>query len=134
MVQKPRIRGISNHAAAAAARVTPVADPYEVDAEGNPVAEADSAGETDPVATEALRRQVEATLRFMALSTVVGLVIIAILAVVLADIRGVLILVGFVYLVTSAAAYWYLRRTFNARLARGVPVVAPPADDAPLSG
>jgi hypothetical protein len=116
-----------------------VADPYEVDAEGNPVAEADSAAEgevaveADPAATEALRRQVEATLRFMALSTVVGLVIIAILAVVLSDIRGVMILVGFVYLVTSAAAYWYLRRTFNARLARGIAAAetAPPADDPP---
>ncbi|MDX6654797.1 MAG: hypothetical protein QOH18_1511, partial [Solirubrobacterales bacterium] len=90
-----------------------MADPYEVDDQGNPVAEADSVAEVDPAATEALRRQVHATLRFMALSTIVGLVIIAILAVVLADIRGVLILVGFVYLVTSAAAYWYLRRTFN---------------------
>ena len=69
----------------------------------------------------------------MALSTVVGLVIIAILAVVLGDIRGVLILVGFVYLVTSAAAYWYLRRTFNARLARGIPAAAPSPDDAPPS-
>jgi ABC-type bacteriocin/lantibiotic exporter with double-glycine peptidase domain len=110
-----------------------VADPYEVDDQGNPVAEADSAGEIDPVATEALRRQVDATLRFMALSTVVGLVIIAILAAVLSDIRGVMILVGFVYLVTSAAAYWYLRRTFNARLARGIPATAPapPTDDPP---
>lgn len=53
----------------------------------------------------------------------------------LADIRGVLILVGFVYLVTSAAAYWYLRRTFNARLARGVPVAedAPSAEEPPPS-
>jgi hypothetical protein len=98
-----------------------VSDPYEVDDEGNPVAD-------DP-----LRRQVEATLRFMALTTVIGLVIIAILAVILSDIRGVLILVGFVYLVTSAAAYWYLRRTFNARLARGIAAAetAPPADDPP---
>ena len=110
-----------------------MADPYEVDAEGKPVAEADSVGEIDPAATEALRRQVDATLRFMALSTIVGLVIIAILAIVLADVRGVMILVGFVYLVTSAAAYWYLRRTFNARLERGIPVAAPPADDAPPS-
>jgi len=110
-----------------------VADPYEFDDQGNPVAEADSAGEIDPVATEALRRQVDATLRFMALSTVVGLVIIAILAAVLSDIRGVMILVGFVYVVTSAAAYWYLRRTFNARLARGIPAAdpAPPTDDPP---
>jgi ABC-type bacteriocin/lantibiotic exporter with double-glycine peptidase domain len=105
-----------------------VADPYEVDDQGNPVAE------VDPAATEALRRQVDATLRFMALSTIVGLVIIAILAVVLADIRGVLILVGFVYLVTSAAAYWYLRRTFNTRLERGARVAAPSADDAPPAG
>lgn len=110
-----------------------MADPYEVDAEGNPVAEADSVGEVDPAATEALRRQVDATLRFMALSTIIGLVVIAILAIVLSDIRGVLILVGFVYLVTSAAAYWYLRRTFSARLERGVPVAAPAADDAPPS-
>jgi hypothetical protein len=110
-----------------------VADPYEVDDEGNPVAEADSVAEIDPAATEALRRQVDATLRFMALSTIVGLVIIAILAIAVSDIRGVLILVGFVYLVTSAAAYWYLRRTFNARLERGVPVAAPAADDAPPS-
>lgn len=106
-------------------------DPYEVDAEGNPVADADPAAEIDPAATEALRRQVEATLRFMALSTIVGLVIIAVLAVVLADVRGVMILVGFVYLVTSVAAWVYLRRTFNARLARGVPAAAAtPADDA----
>jgi hypothetical protein len=110
-----------------------VADPYEVDAEGNPVAEADSVAEVDPAATEALRRQVDATLRFMALSTIVGLVIIAILAIAVSNIRGVMILVGFVYLVTSAAAYWYLRRTFNARLARGVPVAAPPAEDVPPS-
>lgn len=119
-----------------------MADPYEVDAEGNPVAEADSAAESeapaevDPAATAALRRQIDATLRFMALSTVVGLVIIAILAVILADVRGVLILVGIVYLVTSVTAYWYLRRTFMARLARGVPApaaaeVSPAADDAP---
>jgi ABC-type bacteriocin/lantibiotic exporter with double-glycine peptidase domain len=74
--------------------------------------------EVDPAAQEALRRQIDATLRFMALSTVVGVVIIAILAVVLSDVRGVLILVGIVYLLTSAGAYWYLRRKFMARLAQ----------------
>jgi hypothetical protein len=78
----------------------------------------DAPAEVDPAATELLRRQIDATLRFIALSTVVGVVIIAILAVLLSDVRGVLILVGFVYLVTSAAAYWYLRRTFMARLAK----------------
>jgi hypothetical protein len=74
-------------------------------------------GEIDPAAQEALRRQIEVTLRFIALSTVVGLMVIAVLAVILSDIRGVLILVGFVYLLTSAGAYWYLRRNFIARLA-----------------
>lgn len=107
-----------------------MADPYEVDAEGNPVVEADSAVETDPEATELLRRQIAATLRFMTLSTVVGLVVIAVLAVILKDSRGVLILVGIVYLVTSVVAQIYLRRNFAARLKRGVPV-APAEDDAP---
>jgi hypothetical protein len=112
-----------------------MADPYEVEDQGNPVVEAESTTGSDPAAEEALRRQVEATLRFMTLSTVIGVVIIAILAVVLSDIRGVMILVGIVYLVTSVAAYWYLRRTFNARLERGVsaPEIAPRADDAPPS-
>jgi hypothetical protein len=109
-----------------------VADPYEVDDEGNPVAAADSAVEVDPEATEVLRRQIETTLRFMTLSTVVGVVIIAILAVILKDSRGVMILVGIVYLVTSVVAQIYLRRNFNERLKRGVPV-AQPADDAPPS-
>ena len=98
-------------------------DPYEVDDQGNPVAEDD--------ATAVLRRQVEATLRFMAISTVVGLVIIAVLAVAVSDIRGVLILVGIVYLCTSLAAYWYLRRNLMARLKRGVPPASSP--DSPSS-
>jgi hypothetical protein len=89
-----------------------VGDTDEVDDEGNLVAAAGA----DPTATEALRRQVEATLRFMALSTIVGLAIIAVLAVVLSGVRGLLILVGIVYLLTSLTAYWYLRRTLNARL------------------
>jgi hypothetical protein len=75
----------------------------------------------EPDDQELLRRQVEATLRFMTLSTVVGAVIIAILAVVLSDIRGVLILVGIVYIVTSVVAQIYIRRNFAARLKRGVP-------------
>jgi len=110
-----------------------MADPYEVDDQGTPAVEAESVAESDPAAEEALRRQVDATLRFMALSTIVGLVIIAILAIAVSSIRGVMILVGIIYLLTSAAAYWYLRRTFNARLERGVPVAAPSADDAPPS-
>jgi ABC-type bacteriocin/lantibiotic exporter with double-glycine peptidase domain len=90
-----------------------MADPLEVDDEASP-------GADDP-----LRRQVEATLRFMALTTVIGLVVIAILAVLLSGARGVMILVGIVYLVTSVTAYWYLRRTLNARLKRA----ALPASD-----
>jgi hypothetical protein len=90
-----------------------MADPYEVDDEG------------DPVADDPLRRQVEATLRFMALTTAIGLVVIAILAVLLSGARGVMVLIGIVYLLTSVSAYWYLRRTLNARLKRP----APPASD-----
>jgi hypothetical protein len=80
-----------------------------VDDEGNPVAD-------DPV-----RRQVEATLRFMVRATVVGVVIIAILAALFSGIRGVMILVGIVYLVTSLTAYVYVRRRFNASLGRSRP-------------
>jgi hypothetical protein len=79
----------------------------------------------DPYERDPLRRQVEATLRFMAMATVAGVIIIAILAVVLSGARGVLILVGLVYLVTSVTAYLYLRRTLNARLKRA----ASPASD-----
>ena len=98
-----------------------MADPYEVDDAGTPVveaetAEAEPAAEGDPAAEEILRRQIEQTLRFMALSTVIGLIVIAILAVVLPDQRGVMILVFFIYLVTSLAARWYLRRNFMSRL------------------
>ena len=96
-------------------------DPYEVDDEGNPVAEADAAPEApspDPAEVEVLRRQVDQTLRFVAVSTVVGVVIIAILAALISGSRGVLILVGLVYLVTSTTAYFVLRRNLRARLAR----------------
>ena len=99
-----------------------MADPYEVDDQGTPVVEADAVPPADPAVQEALRRQVDATLRFMRRSTVIGVVIIAILAVVLSGVRGVMILVGLVYLVTSITAYWYLRRTLDARIKRtGVP-------------
>ena len=91
-----------------------MADPYEVDDAGEPVAEADPAA-------DALRRQIEQTLRFMRLQTAIGLVVIAVLAILLSGIRGVLILVGIVYLLTSLGAYWYLRRNFMARLERAAP-------------
>jgi hypothetical protein len=93
-----------------------VPEPYEVDDDGRPVAEAESAAEVDPGAEEVVRRQIETTLRFMALSTIAGLIVIAVLAVVLPDERGVMILVGIVYLLTSLAARWFLRRQFRSRL------------------
>ena len=91
---------------------------YELDADGEPIAERD-----DAAASAAMRRQVDVTLRFMAISTAIGLLIIAVLAVAATDIRGVLILVGVVYLMTSLGAYLYLRRTLNARLERGIPPI-----------
>ncbi len=102
-----------------------MADPYEVDDEGRPVAEADEAdgdaaavadAATDADAQAVLRRQIDQTLHFMAISTLVGLVVIAVLAIAVPSIRGVMILVFVVYLVTSLVARWYLRRNFMARL------------------
>lgn len=97
-----------------------MANPYDVDDEGRPVAEAESAErpatEADPAAEAVLRRQIDQTLRVMALSTIVGLIVIAVIAVVVPSIRGVMILVFFIYLVTSLAARWYLRRQFLSRL------------------
>jgi uncharacterized membrane protein YqjE len=67
-------------------------------------------------AEEVLRRQIEQTLRFMALSTLIGLIVIVVIAVAVPSIRGVMILVGIVYLLGSLAARWYLRRRFMSRL------------------
>jgi hypothetical protein len=93
-----------------------VPDPYEVDDEGDAVVEAEPAAGSDPATEAAVRRQIEMTLRTMALSTVIGLVVIAILAIAVSSIRSVLILVGIVYLVTLLAARWYLRRKFLSQL------------------
>ncbi|MBS1679869.1 MAG: hypothetical protein JST08_21075 [Actinobacteria bacterium] len=92
-----------------------MSNPYEVDDEGRPVAEAESAA-PDPAAEAVIRGQVERTLRAMALSTLVGLIVIIVIAVVVPSIRGVMILVGIVYLLSSLGARWYLRRQFLARL------------------
>jgi heme/copper-type cytochrome/quinol oxidase subunit 2 len=91
---------------------------YEVNAAGEPVAEA-----PDGAANAAMRRQVDTTLRFMAITTLIGLLVIAVLAIFASGIRGVLILVGFVYLLSSLGAYFYLRRTLNNRLERGIPPI-----------
>ncbi len=92
----------------------------EVESASEPGAGVEAAGRDSELddGEDLLRRQVEATLRFMALATLVGLVIIAILAIVVSSIRGVMILVGIVYLLTSLGAYLYLRRKFHARLRR----------------
>ena len=65
---------------------------------------------------EALRRQVDSTLRFMRLQTAVGVVVIAVLAALLSGARGLMILIGLVFLLTSGVAYWFLRRSLVARL------------------
>lgn len=91
---------------------------YELDADGEPIAERD-----DAAATAVMRRQVEVTLRFMVVTTVIGLLVIAVLAVFASGIRGVLVLVGIVYLLSSLGAYLYLRSTLNKRLERGLPPI-----------
>ena len=111
-MQYPPIRRISH----TAARLPDVPNPDEVDDEGRPVAEVDPAAAPDPAAEAAIRRQIEQTLRVMALPTLIGLIVIAIVAVVVPSIRGVMILVGIVYLLSSLAARWYLRRKFMSRL------------------
>src|SRR5271156_5727536 len=64
-------------------RLAGVSNPYDVDDEGDPVVEAGPAAESggaaapDPAEEAVLRRQIEQTLRAMALSTVIGLVVIA---------------------------------------------------------
>jgi hypothetical protein len=93
-----------------------VPNPDEVDDEGRPAAEAEPAAAPDPAAEAAIRRQIEQTLRVMALSTLVGLIVIVVVAIAVPSIRGVMILVGIVYLLGSLAARWYLRRQFLSRL------------------
>ena len=93
-------------------------DPYEVDDEGNPVAERPSAPGPDPAEEEAIRRQVESTLRVMKVSMIVGVVILAILAIAVSSLRGVFILAAIIYLCGSLATQWYLRRKFIGQLTR----------------
>jgi len=93
-----------------------VSNPEQVDDEGRPVAEAEPATGPDPAAEAMIRHQIEQTLRVMALSTLIGLVVIVIVALAVPSIRGVMILVGIVYLLASLGARWYLRRRFLSRL------------------
>jgi hypothetical protein len=117
-------------------------DRYKLDDEGNPIAEEDSAPEEeapvdvaalgaveptaeaaapeaaapDPEAQAALRRQVEQTLKFMRVQTAVGFVVLLILIAVLSSLRGIMIIVTFVFLITSAVAYTFLARTLNRKV------------------
>jgi predicted anti-sigma-YlaC factor YlaD len=97
-----------------------VPDPYEVDDEGNPAVEAEPA--VDPSAEEAaMRRQIEQTLRFMRLQTTLGIVVIIALIIFVSSIRGVMVVVGIIFAFSSLGAYWWLRRSLNARLGGSAP-------------
>jgi uncharacterized membrane protein YqjE len=52
------------------------------------------------------------------LSTVAGLVVIVVLAIAIADQRALMLGVGGIYLVTSLAAYFTLRRSLEREIAR----------------
>ncbi|HEY1854522.1 MAG TPA: hypothetical protein VGG40_08040 [Solirubrobacterales bacterium] len=57
-------------------------------------------------------------LRWLLLSTFAGVIVIVILAIVISDQRGLLLIIGAVYLVTSLAAYFTVRRSLERELAR----------------
>jgi hypothetical protein len=79
-------------------------------------APAEAPAADDPEAQAALRRQVEQTLKFMRLQTAVCFVVLLILIGVLSSLRGIMIIVTFVFLITSAVAYTFLARTLNRRV------------------
>ena len=64
------------------------------------------------------RQAADRILRMLLLSTLVGVVVVVIAAIVVSEHRGILLLVGAVYLLTSLAAYFTLRRSLARELAR----------------
>lgn len=64
------------------------------------------------------RQVADRVLRWLLLSTLFGVVIIVVLAIAISDQRGLLLLIGAVYLLTSLAAYFTLRRSLSRELAR----------------
>lgn len=64
------------------------------------------------------RAAADRVLRLVLLSTLVGVVVIVALAIAISDQRGLLLAVGAVYLVTSLAAYFTLRRSLRREVAR----------------
>ncbi len=71
---------------------------------------------SDPAEEEAIRRQVDSTLRVMKLSMIVGVVVLVILAIAISSLRGVFILAAIIYLCGSLGTQWYLRRRFISQL------------------
>lgn len=64
------------------------------------------------------RQAADRLLRWVLISTFFGFVVIIILAIVISDQRGLLLLIGAVYLLTSLAAYFSLRRSLAREFAR----------------
>jgi len=64
------------------------------------------------------RQAADRLLRMLLLSTLIGVVVIIVLAIVIPDQRGLFLLIGAVYLITSLAAQFTLRRTLNREVAR----------------
>lgn len=64
------------------------------------------------------RAAADRLLRWVLLSTLVGLLVIVVLAVAISDQRGLLLGVGAVYLITSLAAYFTLCRSLAREVAR----------------
>ena len=64
------------------------------------------------------RQAADRLLRMLMLSTLIGVVVIVVLAIIVSDQRGLLLLIGAVYLITSLAALFTLRRTLKREVAR----------------
>jgi uncharacterized membrane protein YqjE len=64
------------------------------------------------------RQAADRLLRMLMLSTVIGVVVIVIVALLVPDQRGLFLLIGAVYLVTSLAAWFTIRRSLNREVAR----------------
>lgn len=64
------------------------------------------------------RQAADRLLRWVRISTVAGLLVIVVLAIVISDQRGLLLAIGAVYLITSVAAYFSLRRSLAREFAR----------------
>ena len=64
------------------------------------------------------RQAADRLLRMLMLSTVIGVVVFVVLAIVISDQRGLLLVIAAVYLVTSLAAQFTLRRSLNREVAR----------------